>query len=64
MIESDSSPLPRIALANPVDNSTRDNPSGPLTPVNKNIMYNLARDTSSNTESPIEIEDSDNNLRL
>jgi hypothetical protein len=64
MIESDSSLLLRTALANPVDDSARDNPFGPLTPINENIMYNPARDTSSNTESLVEIEDSDNNLRL
>jgi hypothetical protein len=53
------SPLPRIILANPMDSSARDNPSGPAIPINKNIIYILARDTSSNTKILVEIEDSE-----
>jgi hypothetical protein len=65
MIESDaasdipSSPLPRTAPANPVDGSAGDNPSGPAIPVNENVMYIPARDTSGNAEIPVEIEDSE-----
>jgi hypothetical protein len=44
-----------------MDNSSRDNPSSLTIPINKNIMYNLARDISDNTKSLVEIEDPDNN---
>jgi hypothetical protein len=56
-----SSPLPKTILANPVDSSARDNPSSPVIPVNKNIIYSLTRDISGNTEILIEIEDSNDN---
>jgi hypothetical protein len=44
-----------------MDDSGGDNPFGLVISINENIVYNLARDISSNTESLVEIEDSDDN---